>query len=66
MSPFQRRLFVAVDEWLGILLCLYLWRTNDPAFWWVFGTFVTMVYVISYPWLWWTEWKDQNKTTPPG
>lgn len=60
MTLFQRRLFVFADEWLGIVLCVYLWKTNDPAFWPVFVAFVVLVYVVSYPLLWRYESKYER------
>jgi hypothetical protein len=65
MTRFQQRFFISVDEWIGGLLCIYLWRVRDPAFAYVFSFWIFCVYVISYPaywgwwswaWRWWRSW----------
>jgi hypothetical protein len=45
-------MFILADEWLGVVLCLYLWKTEDRAFWPVLITWAVLVYAISYPWYW--------------
>lgn len=55
MTPLQRRLVIALDEWLWIALALYLHRTHDPAFWWVFAAGFILIYCISYPAHWRAE-----------
>ncbi len=52
MKARHQRLFIAVDEWLGAALCLYLWKTQDQLFWPVLIIWVVMIYGISYPWYW--------------
>ena len=53
MSLFTRRAFLFLDEWLGIALCLYLWRTGDyAALGIVMPLFVLFVYVIGYRSYW--------------
>lgn len=59
MTPLQRRLFILVDEWLGIALCLYLWKTHDVLFPYVLTMFLVAVYGISYPLHWWAERKGR-------
>lgn len=58
MSPLARRAFIAIDEWLGIFLCVYLWRVEDYVALAVFAPlFVVAVYVISYP----SHWRRQAR-----
>jgi hypothetical protein len=61
MTPFQRRVFILIDEWLGILLCVYLWRTHDSAFWTVFIMWTSVVYGCSYPLHLWKEYQENRK-----
>jgi hypothetical protein len=55
----HQRLFILVDEWLGVALCLYLWKTDDRAFWPVLITWAVLVYAISYPW-YWLSYRQRN------
>lgn len=55
MTAWRRRKVLAVDEWLSIALLLYLWKTQDPAFWPVAGLVVLMVYVVGYGTQWLAE-----------
>jgi hypothetical protein len=57
MTKFQQRAFIALDEWLGIALLVYLHRTGDSAFWPVLVAWLFCVYIISYPshWGWFVQ-----------
>lgn len=64
MTPLQSRLTLMVDEWGGILLCVYLWRAGEMALFWVaLAGLVLMVYAIGYPMHWKLEreWKERQK-----
>lgn len=52
MTPFQRRLFILLDEWLGVLLLYHLRSSHDPFFWPVLAVWVVAVYFVSYPLHW--------------
>jgi hypothetical protein len=64
MSKIHQRIFIAVDEWLGAVLCVYLWHAHREAFWTVFMFWAFCVYVIAYPsyfgwWAWaWRLWRS--------
>jgi hypothetical protein len=48
MTQLQARIIIAVDEWLGIALCVFLHERGSSAFWPVFVAFVVLVYGFSY------------------
>lgn len=48
MTPLQSRITLMIDEWAGILLCVYLWRAGDPLFWVVLAGLVVLVYGVGY------------------
>lgn len=53
MTPLQSRLTLMVDEWLGIALCLWLWRQKDYTALAVAATgLVVFVYLVGYPMHW--------------
>ena len=53
MSLCTHRIILFLDEWLGIALCLYLWRTGDyVALAVVAPLFTLFVYVIGYRKYW--------------
>jgi hypothetical protein len=58
MQPWQRRTFIAIDEWLWIALCLYLHRVGDPLFLHVLVAGIVLIYLVSYPLYWTAAKKD--------
>jgi len=52
MTLLQRRLIVAMDEWLGVFLLVYLHSVRSEWFWPAFIFWFITVYVISYPGYW--------------
>lgn len=60
MTPVQRRLFIALDEWLGIVVLLWMHRTHDGLFWPALVFWAVSVYAISYPWHWWKQHKEET------
>ncbi len=59
MTKLQARLIILADEWLGIALLTFLWRSGDrEAFWWVLSTWTILVYGVSYPLYWWGKNND--------
>lgn len=61
MGPNARRAWIALDEWLGAALLLYLWRTHDPAFWPVLAWWALCVYGVSYPLHWLALRRERRK-----
>ena len=57
MSPTARRAFIALDEWLGVLLLL--WLRGKPEFWPAFAGWFVAVYCVSYPCHWLLLWKGK-------
>ena len=57
-GPLARRIFIAVDEWLGIVLLMYLHATESPVFWRVFVCWALGVYAFGYIpyWLRYDRW----------
>lgn len=60
MTLQQRRAWVFFDEWLGILACLYTHKYDPVLFPYVLAGLIVFVYLISYPWLWWWERKENR------
>lgn len=60
MKAVHRRIFIALDEWLGAGLNVYLYTTASPAFWYVFIFWAVAVYAISYPLHWRAEYLDSK------
>jgi hypothetical protein len=58
------RAFIALDEWVGMLLLVYLHRVDSPLFWVVLPLWVVAVYVISYPLYWLDSARKYDVTTP--
>jgi hypothetical protein len=54
----QRRLFILVDEWLGVVLLCWLWHAHREAFWPVAGLWGVFVYGFGYVpyWLAYDRW----------
>lgn len=52
MTQWQHRLFIFLDEWLGIILWIYLYEKGDKAFVIVFPAWIIMVYGIAYRSYW--------------
>lgn len=48
MTLLQRRLIIALDEWLGVLLLCWLRYTRDSLFWPVLVFWAAAVYLGSY------------------
>ena len=55
MRAAQQRTFIALDEWLGILVAIFLFERGSALFWPFTVIWAVAVYVISYPlhWGWW-------------
>ena len=49
MKPIYQRLIIALDEWLGMLLLVYLHSHDRGLFWVVLPIWIVAVYLISYP-----------------
>jgi hypothetical protein len=64
ITSLQQRLIIALDEWPGILLCIYLRSTHSPIFWWFAIPWAIAVYGISYPLYWWWPRAKEGKTSP--
>jgi hypothetical protein len=68
VTPLQSRVTLAVDEWLGIFTCLYLYRQHDWVGLGVAATaLVVMVYAIGYPMHWKLEreWTARTQRATP-
>lgn len=63
MQPSTQRAFIALDEWLGMLLSVYLFQTSSSLFWFVCPLWIIAVYGISYPFYWWGR-EDKQRPTP--
>lgn len=59
LSPLQRRLFIALDEWAGVLTLLHMQKTDNPYFIYTLAFWAFAIYVIAYPWHWWLEHKGR-------
>ncbi len=53
MTQWQHRLFIFADEWLGVLLLLYLYgHAGRDTFVIVFFIWAIAIYGVSYPFYW--------------
>ena len=52
MRAVHQRIFIAIDEWVGILILIHLHTASSTLFWPFGVTWAVAVYVISYPWYW--------------
>lgn len=57
MRAVQQRTFIAIDEWLGIAVAIFLHETGSSLFWPFVVLWAVAVYAISYPWYWWSTRK---------
>ncbi len=64
MDDRQRRAFIALDEWVGMLLLVYLHRADRALFWYVLPAWLVAVYAISYPLYWIEQEKKHDVITP--
>lgn len=68
MRDLHQRTFIALDEWLGIFLLVYLDRVGSRLLWPFAITWAIAVYLVSYPWYWgwWakliTWWRTRRAT----
>lgn len=53
MTALQARIFIAIDEWLGAGVLLYLKAVHDPSFRVVLVFWIVATYVVAYPSYWW-------------
>jgi len=59
MTQWQHRLFIFADEWLGILLLVYLYgHVRKDFFVVVFIVWAIAIYAVSYP-LYWMTWRKK-------
>lgn len=61
MTPLERRIFIYLDEWLGVALLLFLHCKHDPFFWWVLPIWAVAIYGISYPLHWRLQAKEAKE-----
>ncbi len=59
--PIYSRIFIAIDEWLGIFVLLYLHKYDPSLFFPFLIGWAIMVYVVSYPWHWLLELRHAYK-----
>lgn len=52
MRDTHQRLFIALDEWLGVFVSIFLFEINSKLFWWFVIPWAIAVYLVSYPWYW--------------
>lgn len=61
MTPAIGRLFLFLDEWIGIFLLLYLWKTGETLLFAVFlPLWAIAVYVIGYR----RQWDHEERQEP--
>lgn len=60
MKARHQRAFIALDEWLGILVAVYLHSTGSSLFWYFVIPWAIAIYAISYPLHWRAERKRRR------
>lgn len=63
MKESTQRTFIALDEWLGMIILIYLFEADSVLFWVMLPLWVVAVYGISYPFYWWGR-EDKQQPTP--
>lgn len=63
MKEKHQRAFIFGDEWIGMLLSVFLYERGSFLFWIVCPLWLIAVYGISYPLYWWCR-EDAGIRTP--